>query len=88
MCTYTLKLQDNKLYLPISEECDPSLYTRSRCCFEWKQKGGSRQGLSQMDWHVHCLKGAQRKKEIGVSNTIRRWQKKKTLLYVIHFVGV
>ncbi len=62
MCTYTLKLQDNKWYLPISEECDPSLYTRSRCCFEWKQKGGSRQGLSQMDWHVHCLKGAQRKK--------------------------
>lgn len=26
--------------------------------------------------HAHCLKGAQREKEIDVSNTIRRCQKK------------
>lgn len=38
--------------------------------------GNKREGVDRVGpkWtgHAHCLKGAQRKKEIGVSNTIMR----------------
>lgn len=33
------------------EECDQ--YTRSRCCFEWKPKGGKYRVWTV---HAHCLK--------------------------------
>lgn len=77
------------MHLAISEDCGvwPMVDTLAPLLF-WVETEGRH--LDRV-WTVHalCLKGVQgeKKKEIGASNTIRRWQK-KSLLYNIQFVGL